>query len=233
VFRRLFAALGIRGTASQASPPRYKDPACNVIYNLLFCDDIELFRAGEHKESQGPWLAVLAENLDSAALREMAEDPAQESRLRVLAYNRLREAGEPVPAKKLLGAIIEMSFDEGLDVLAAFPDGRLRYINHSEKMAVFEASPPDIEAKIKKLLEVSQPAVNRLRPWDQARLAPPAKGIVRMTFLVSDGLYFGHGPFDQMQKDPMGGPILAASTDLLQAVVDATIRQQETPDKSR
>jgi hypothetical protein len=231
VFRKLRAALGIRGTPSQAPSPPYRDPACNGLYSLLFCDDTELFRAGMDKEPQGPWMVVLAENLDSAALREIAEDPAQESRLRVLAYNRLREAGEPVPAKKLLGAIIEMSFDEGLDVLAAFPDGRLRYINHSEKMAVFEASPPDIEAKIKKLLEVSGPAVDRLRPWDRARLAPPAKGIVRMTFLVSDGLYFGHGPFDQMQKDPMGGPILAASMDLLQAVVEATIRQQETPDR--
>jgi hypothetical protein len=231
MFRKLLAALGIRAKASQVSSPAYRNPACNGIYNLLFCDDIELFRAGTDKEPQGPWLAVLAENPDAAALRDIAEDPAQESRLRVLAYNRLREAGEPVPAKKLLGVIIEMSFDEGLDVLAAFPDGRLRYINHSEKMAVFEAFAPDIEAKIKKLLEVSQPAVDRLGPWDRARLAPPARGIVRMTFLVSDGLYFGHGPFDQMQKDPMGGPILAASMDLLQAVVEATMKQQETPDQ--
>ncbi len=116
-------------------------------------------------------------------------------------------------------------------LLAAFPDGSLRYINHAEKMSVFEKAPPDIEVKIKRLLAVSQPVVNQIGPWEQARLSPPAKGVIRMTFLVSDGLYLGQGPFHQMQEDPMAGPVIAASLDLLQAVADKTTGQQEMPDK--
>jgi hypothetical protein len=43
-----------------------------------------------------------------------------------------------------------------------------------------------------------------------------------MSFLVSDGLYFGQGPFNVMQRDPLAGPIIAAGLELLQAVVDMT-----------
>ena len=76
-------------------------------------------------------------------------------------------------------------------LLAAFPDGRVHYINHSEKMSIFEGSPPEIESRIKDLIAASQPVLTRLNPWEKARLPPPAQDIVRLTFLVSDGLYFG------------------------------------------
>lgn len=198
----------------------YGDPALNTIYNLLFCDSLELFRAGGEKAG-GVWATLLAEDARPDALRGIAEDTAQESRLRVLAYNRLRAKKEAVPPGKLLGVIVEVALDEGLDVLAAFPDGRVRYINHSGRMSVFEASPPEVDAAVRRLLAASEPAVSRIGPWDRARLPPPSRGMIRMTFLVSDGLYFGEGPLEDMQREPMGGPIVAASLALLQAVTAA------------
>src|SRR5581483_3508283 len=238
VIRKLLAAIGIGiATSAQAVPPvppryaPYKNEAFNFIYNLLFCDDLELFRSGENKNIEGPWVTLLAKNPDAAALRAIAEDTSQESRLRVLAYNRLREKKESVPPKKLLGVIIEVGLEGGLDVLAAFPDGRVRYLNHSEKMAVFEPAPPEIEAKIRKLLAASQTAVDCLGPWEKARLAPPSKGTVPMTFLVSDGPYFGQGGLNYMQRDTRAGPIFAATEDLLLAVVDLTLKQEKKPDQ--
>jgi len=41
-----------------------------------------------------------------------------------------------------------------------------------------------------------------------------------MTFLVSDGLYFGEGPFGALQQDRMAGPVLAKATQLLQRAVE-------------
>jgi hypothetical protein len=45
-----------------------------------------------------------------------------------------------------------------------------------------------------------------------------------MTFLVSDGLYFGEGPFNALQKDPMGGPVLAKATQLVQRAVESALK---------
>ncbi|HTD22135.1 MAG TPA: hypothetical protein VK738_05755 [Terriglobales bacterium] len=195
----------------------YKNEAVNHIYNLLFCDNPEAFSA-----------TLLAENANDTELRAIAEDESQESRLRMRAYNRLREKKELVPAKKLLGVIIEVGLENGLDVLAAFPDGRARYINYSEKMSIFEASPPEVQTKIRKLLDASQPVVERIGPWEKARLAPPPMGTIRMTFLVSDGFYFGQGPLNVMQRDAMAGPVITAGVELLQAVANAT---RGTPSK--
>lgn len=227
MFKKLKALLG-GGAATTADegqqPPSgftpYRNPAFNIIYNLLFCDNLDLFRANYKGELDGPWKVLFVKEADIAALRALAEDQSQESRIRMLAYSRLRACNERVPEKKLLGVIIEMSLDDGLDVLAAFEDGGARYMNHSEKMTVFETAPADIEIKIRKLLAASQTAVNQIGPWDQARLAPPQKENVRMTFLVSDGLYFGQGPIDFMEKEPMAAPIIAAGTELLVAIVN-------------
>jgi hypothetical protein len=227
MFKTLVALLGIGvatiGHAGQQSPSGftpYKDPALNTIYNLLFCDNLDLFRTKETNSQEGPWKILLAKDPNLAALRILAEDPSQESRLRMLAYNRLRAHNERVPKKKLLGVIVEVGMESGLEVLAAFADGRVRYLNQFERLAVLEPAPANIDAKIRKLLNASQSAVNQIGPWDKARLKPPSGGTLRMTFLVSDGLYFGQGPIQEMERDPVAGPIIAASLELLQGVVD-------------
>jgi len=239
MLKQLLAMIGVGlaacAQAEQVQPQArspYGDPALNAVYNLLFCDSLELFRAGGEKAG-GPWAVLLAEDPRPEALRAIAEDAAQESRLRVLAYNRLREKEEAVPPGKLLGVIVEIALDEGLDVLAAFPDGRVRYINHAGGMSVFEASPPEVDTQVRRLLAASQPVVSQIGPWDQARLPPPSRGMVRMTFLVSDGLYFGEGPQKYMQADPMGGPVVAASLGLLQAVTAADQEARQAPPGSR
>ncbi|CAK6692615.1 hypothetical protein ICNINCKA_01248 [Synechococcus sp. CBW1107] len=53
----------------------------------------------------------------------------------------------------------------------------------------------------------------------EARRAPPEDDTIRLTFLVSDGLYFGEGPMTGMQREPLAAPIFQRATELLQAVV--------------
>ena len=69
------------------------------------------------------------------------------------------------------------------------------------------------------LFAASQPVVDKIGPWKDARRAPPARGNIRLTFLVSDGLYFGEGPFNVMQREQMAAPVIHRATELLQAVV--------------
>src|SRR5262245_42821074 len=99
-------------------------------------------------ELTGPWQALFAARPDIAELQRIAADPAEESRIRVLACRRLKEAHQPIAQKELLGVIIENAMPEGLDVLAAYPDHRARYLNHSGKALVWEASDPAMDALI-------------------------------------------------------------------------------------
>ena len=204
-------------------PKPYADESCNFFYNLLFCDDPTLF-APKEAESLNSWKQLLvAETPDATALRTLAENESMESRIRVLAYNCLRRHGEEVPKRKLLGVIVEVSLERGLDTLAAYQDGRIRYINQAEKLAIFEASPVPVAAKVNELMVAAQLVVNQIGPWDGARLEPPKGTDVRMTFLASDGLYLGQGPFEVMAHDSMGGPVMKRASELLQLVVAVAV----------
>jgi hypothetical protein len=216
MFRKLATLIGL-GTvlASPAQaldiPAPSKELAENAIYNMLFCDDWALF------ESQK---AIFAGS-DLGAVRKIAEDSNEESRVRVLAFNWLREHKQPLPARQLLGVIVEVPIRGGVDVLAAYVDGRVRYINHAGGMAFFEGVPPDIAAGAKAVVASAVGAVSQIGPWDQKRLPPPTTD-VRFTFLMSDGLAFGQGPLDRTQRDPAAGPIFQKATSLFQLVVKAT-----------
>ena len=219
-----------RGKRDDPSAPFYRpygDQAADFLYNLLFCDNPDLFRNGEHGTSS------LAAALSCAATREMLEmiaaDPAVESRVRMLAFNRLRAMKVPTPAKQLLGAIIEFPQDDGLDTLAAFADGRVRYINQTGKPAIFEGAPPEVVAKANELMRVSQLAIDRHGPSDEPRRPPPTGDLVRLSFLASDGLYFGEGSYERLMDDAAGGPVLTAGGELLVQLVDSVVPAQPKP----
>jgi hypothetical protein len=225
MLRTLLTTLGIGLVANSSAVATemyrpYATPHANVLYNLLFCDDLGLFKTHLEGAKGGPWPALLAEQTNKAALRRIASDETNEGRVRALAYNRLRAAGDNVPPKKLLGVIVEVPLEQGLDVLAAFSEGGVRYLNQSGKVAVFEGTGNPLGGLAKDLVTVSQPVVNQTGPWDKQRLPPPTAGNVRMTFLVSDGLYFGEGGFAALQQDAMAGPILATAARLLQRAVE-------------
>jgi hypothetical protein len=81
----------------------------------------------------------------------------------------------------------------------------------------------EIQPLVQRLFAVSQPIVDRRGPSDKERLPPPDKaGNVRLTFLVSDGLYFGEGSMSIMERDAAEGPVISEATALLLAVVRLT-----------
>lgn len=225
MLKKLLAAICITLAASGSTNATeiykpYTESHVNFLYNLLFCDDISLFKTHGAEKSVGLWGTLLAERPDKTALRKLADDGANEGRVRAVAYNRLRVLGETVPPKHLLGVIVEVPLQQGLDVLAAFSEGGVRYLNQSGKVAIFEGQGNPVEGMAKELVSVSQPIVNKIGPWDKQRLPPPKDGNVRITFLVSDGLYFGEGPFSVLQQDAMAGPVLSKATQLLQRAVE-------------
>jgi hypothetical protein len=94
------------------------------------------------------------------------------------------------------------------------------YINQSGKLLIIEGIASFLPM-VDNLFARSEAVVARIGPWDKPRLAPPKQGNVRLTFLVSDGLYFGEGQMSAMQGEAMAGPIIQQATTLLLAVVAA------------
>ena len=228
MFKRILKVIGtdavsMSSSRSQRADGPYKDNAINLIYELLFCDRLDLY----HEKYQGiqgpPWSTILDDNPDLEALSRIAEDDTQESRVRMLAFNLLRAANKEVPQKILLGTIIEMHFPDGLDTLAVFADGSVRYINHTAKLAIVDSTSTVFHEEIQQVIATSKPIVKAIGPWDKVRLPEPKKENVRMTFLVSDGLYFGEGPMDVIQKEKMAAPLINAATSLLVKLVKNTI----------
>lgn len=205
-------------TIAPAHAP-YGSAASNAIYNLLFGDDPDAFRAPPGTEA-APWQRVLsADPADVPALQRLAGDGAQEGRVRYLACARLRQLGAAAPERSLLGVVVEVGLERGLDVLAAYSDGGVRYINHTGKMVVVEGV-EDLRPLVRGLFEAAAQVVARIGPWERARRPPPGEGELRLSFLVSDGLYFGEGPAEALQQDALAGPVFRAATQLLVKVIE-------------
>ena len=238
MIRRLLKAIGFGGVAmaSSCSQPvgrPYEDRATQLIYELLFCDRLELFRDNHQGALTPPWSVIYNADPDFVAVAKIAGDDTQESRIRMLAFNILRTAQRAVPEKELLGTIIEVHLPDGLDTLAVFSDGSARYINHSGKLIIVEGAPSIFENEIQQVITSSKPIVSAIGPWNKDRLPAPNKGNIRMTFLVSDGLYFGEGPINMMSSEEMAKPLIDAATLLLVKLVEKTENSEHAPPAGR
>lgn len=187
------------------------------IYELLFCDDLHLY---EQMKSFFPILFL--ENPSKEELQKLANDKSVESRIRILAYRRLKEMHVLPDTKEVLGVIIEynqrINHGKGLDTLAVYPDGNIRYINYTGKMAVVTGDQPvaQLEQPVKDVLEQANQLAQIIGIWDKKRLPPPASGNIRITLLVNGDIYLGQGPDKVMFNDKLGAPILQKASVLLQ-----------------
>lgn len=196
----------------------YRKPRFDTVYNMLFADDPTPF-AGSVAAGE-PWTALFAVPPNPAALRRIAEDETAESRVRLLAYGALRDLGESVPAKVVLGAVIEVPQDEGLDVLAAYPDYRVRYIHALAKLTIVEDKVDTLVKPVDDMMAASRALVAKIGPFQRERQQPPAQDMARITFLASDGIYLGQAPFETLRNDVNGGPVVTAAIAILNILAD-------------
>ncbi len=197
----------------------YTDSSTNFIYNLLFCDDLSLYVQNTKEPYTYPFDILFADNTSIADLQGIIDDASADPRIKVLAYNKQLTVGHKPANKELLAVIVEIGLDDGLVVLASFHDGTARYINHTGNVLVWETTDdPNANAITRQLFDNSIKIVNQIGPWDKPRRPAPTKGLMRITFLVSDGLYFGEGPMDVLFNDPLASPALTSATQLMQYI---------------
>lgn len=236
MFKKLLALLGFKSAPAAADTPAsarnapvpgtpvsvpapspiapYAREDLNLVYNLLFCDDASLF-----KTTDDATRSLFVDGTEPKVVRAIADDRDEESRVRMLAYNWLHENAQPVPPKETLGVVIEVPLEQGLDVLAAYADGTVRYINHMGSISVYESHPAEIAAQAKEIVETAQGMVKQQPVGTRRRQAPPTLGDVRLTALVSDGLYVGQGAFEAIAAGKQTAPVLQGAQKLLDLIV--------------
>jgi len=227
----IFSSMGLfnffKNTPSQIQAfviDPYKDSTTNLIYNLLFCDNLNLFKEKTQKPYTYPFDILFSESSSIAEFQKIIDDKNSDPRIKILAYNRQLALGRKPTKKELLAVIVEVGLDNGLNVLASFNNGTARYINQTGKILVWETSDDKAANKITNELFVnSQNIVNQIGAWNKPRRSNPTKGNVRITFLVSDGLYFGEGPMDVLFNDPMASPALMKATELMQYLTQKSL----------
>jgi hypothetical protein len=209
MFKKLIAALSSRRRASSALP--YQQEELNLTYQLLFCDDPQLVRQGPEPAS------LFGAAPDPRVVQTIGEDPAEESRVRLLAWQWLRAAGQPVASRELLGVIVEVPLEGGLDVLAAYADGTVRYLHHTGRLAVFEGAPEEVAEQGKLLVHAA--IALAAHSTVKHRAAPPTLGNVRLSLLAADGLHVRDGTFGDIDRDKVASPVLRQAQRLLDIVV--------------
>lgn len=200
----------------------YRDEATNRIYNGLFGDDAQLLMPADGGTPSAWQRALTGGPAFAGALRRLAEDVSGEARVRALAFRELQAQGHAVPARQLLGVVVEVPLDSGLDTLAAYADGSARFIHGSGRMSFVEGPDSAVQPVVQRLLAASQAVVDVIGPTDQPRRPAPRRN-VRMSFIVSDGLYFGEGPMEALMGDDMAGPVLRNALNLLNEITALAI----------
>ena len=151
--------------------------------------------------------------------------PELESRHYLQAYHFLRALGVNAPPEKtkdVLGVVVEVGMQGGLDLVAAYADCHARYYNYSGAGVVWERPGDMLDGCILELLRVGGSVARKIGPWEGIRPPAPEAGHARINVLAPGGLYFAQGPLDSLSKDHPGGPVLAAAFELMQKLIALT-----------
>lgn len=170
---------------------------------------------GDHEGAIAGWRAVLG--MDGLESRHHAQ-----------AWTFLRGAGvmpEGGEATRLLGVILEVPVEAGLDILACYPDHSAYYLNHAGPAIIWAGGSDALNGTIDPVLDVARGIVARTGVWERARLEPAHGGLARVNMLTPAGLHFGQAPASVLFADPMAAPLLSAGAALMQAMMEVERRK--------
>jgi hypothetical protein len=209
----------------KANTTAVDDGTTDQFYNLLFCDDLNLYQAHNTQSDNYPWNVLFNSAVDIPDLYRAATDEELESRVRILAYNKLLSAGEKPANKELLGVIVEVGLETGTDVLASYKDGRGRYINQSGKIIIWETRDDTSNQLTDSIFKAGEVVSGQIGVWDKQRRPKPGQGTARLTLLRSDGLCFGEAPINVFFNDALAGPVLSAAAQLMKYFIEQVAKQ--------
>lgn len=216
--------------------PRNTGPVSLAMRETLFGDmPMDLWPQGYNPAvaTVEPWAsfikareAIAGKRVEEAITHwlKIADTPGLEPRHHLQAWHFLREYGKQPPAdraKQLLGVVLEVPVENGLDLLAAYADRHARYCNYTGAGVVWEHPNNSLDQAIDALLTSGQQILNAIGPWNKPRPGPPPAGQVRISLLAPSGLHFGQASFETLSADPLARPAIGAALTLLKALTEA------------
>jgi hypothetical protein len=168
-------------------------------------------RAGDMARACGEWQRVTT--MDGVGSRNVLQ-----------AWRFLRDAGIRPSAEvsaDVIGVVAEVAVAGGHDLLAAYRDGSVRYLNYSGKVLVVEpdATTAQLADAVRRWLQVAQALAQVVDVWDQPQLPPLPSGDSRIMMLTPLGMRFGQGPDGALRQDRAADAFLTAATEVLTTVM--------------
>jgi len=188
------------------------------LYNSLFADRPNDFvNMKEHKA-----ISWIYENRTPTIdeLEITANDDSVESRIKFLSLYTALTLGLKINKKIYFGTIIEVPMNGGYDVLAYYSDKTARYYNYSGAAIIYEGGKTNIDNSIEKANSFAIQVCNILEPWEKERLPRPKGDIFRISFLASDGLYFGNSSINTLGKDQSISTLFTNSAEVMKALTN-------------
>lgn len=211
------------------------------IRETLFGDlPVDLWLGNGSPSQAFPWNAFIEARAHLAAgscetacrkWREILANPGLEPRHYLQAWQFLRENGQQPPAgnaKQVLGVVVEVGLSSGLDIIAAYPDHSARYYNYTGSAIIWEHPDTSLDHQIDALLAASARVVQQIGPWNKPRPSPPARDMVRLSFLTPSGLHFGQAGTEAMSADPIGSQVYNLAASLMTAMIDRALANRKS-----
>ena len=217
---------------------RSEETPANALRPLLFGDaPLRDWPPHSRQEPSGPWadFALAREReltgrheVAVAIWQRLAATSELESRHVLQAWHFLRAAGvqpDETVASTVLGAVAEVSVDDQHDLLVAYRDGGVRYLNWSGSAAVLEpGNNADVDLRVAEWLAIADRLALIIGVWEEPELPGLPAGHSRILLLTPAGKRFGQGPHDLLLQDPSAAAYLGAATHVLLGVTEASNR---------
>jgi hypothetical protein len=180
-------------------------------------DPWSLFASAQAASRQG--------NADQAKndLKKILAIPNVESRVELWAWKALRELGERPPpdiADRVQGVVCELHNEAGVGTIAAYIDGRARWLGGKDKMIAWEAAGTDdqIDRHIYDLLTAAEPLVIGAPLSNEHKTTEPAAEHFRISILTFGGIRTVEVFGPEIVEDHPVAPVLENSVKLLDAL---------------
>jgi hypothetical protein len=203
--------------------------------NLLFADQTLEELITRHNVPTDPFVKAYQHvkegktNDAKKSLRQVLSDPKAEVREKLWAWRALRQLGEKPPpnvANEIQGVVMEVPVDDWIDTLAAYSDGRARYLNPKGGLIVWEAMEENrLSTLARSFINAVKPLVERAPISDKHQ---PAKGgVIRVSILTYAGIRILEGKdSDVIEGRHILSPATYAGQELFLALTEAAEKQK-------
>jgi hypothetical protein len=232
------SALEPRAEARPAAPSQERpitgSPGSESLKELVFADDplekvVDLYK-GQTLPGDIPFrrFASARSRVRQGHVKEAKEDLRQlltdpETRIRLWAWRALRDLGEkpdPNTVDQVQGVVCELSNEAGVGTVAAYEDGRARWLGGQGAVTVWEApgSNPEIDKAIRDLLKAAAPLVKSVPVSAQHRSSRLEKDHFRVSVLTYGGVHVAEAFGPSIDEAHTLAPPLLTSGPLIQAL---------------